>query len=644
MNGVRASFGRPPYLHELLVLGVAIATYASALPGAFVTDDRALILLNRELRQSQEWFAWFFRDYYWNTIISNHSVYRPLTILSFVATFRLAGAEPWAFVLSNVALHAAVSLLVLILGRRLIGEPGALFGALLFAAHPLHTEAVAWIAGRGELLAATAALGACLLALRATSVDEPRPGRYVLGAAAAYAVAVFSKEHVVLLPGWVALVYLLDRPRRSFRRTAALVAGMGVVLVGFVLLHAMATRAGAGANLRLYNPAAEVPTAQRWLTAAAVIWRYLSLFVWPADLSHDYSYAQILPSSGLGGREGAGIAAILACLAAIAFTARRLPGLALALALVPVTFFVGSNIPFPIGTVMAERLTYLPTVGLTLAVGWALAVLGSSQSGRWPSWLTVGVVVALTALLALRATSRNADWQDPGALQTAALRVSPRSANVHTSLADLEIKHGNYARARAHAEEALRIYPRLPVAMLALATAHRAAGDHEAAIQLAQELVAIAPGSARMKLFLAECYGLAGQPQKAVVAYEELIAGDPGIPDLHYNLGRILSELGRHDEAEVRLREALRLRPGFALAHQALGALYLRTGRPARALDAYGEALRASPSDGVARYGMAVAALAVGDRQGALTHARQAAAGGVKVPEEFWRAVEAGAR
>src|SRR3970282_2123865 len=93
----------------------------------------------------------------------------------------------------------------------------------------------------------------------------------------------------------------------------------------------------------------------------------------------DYSSAQILPSRGLGVQEALGLELVIALLVAIGWARRRASGLALAPAFTPGTFFLVSNLPFPIGTIMAERVTYLPTVGLCLAAGWLLARAGLAE-------------------------------------------------------------------------------------------------------------------------------------------------------------------------------------------------------------------------------------------------------------------------
>jgi len=603
----------------LAVLAAAVLPYLNALDGALLSDAALMIGENPALRGSTEWLAWFGRDFYWGSPMGDPTLYRPLTVWSFLVHLRTTGLTPGPFLLGNVLLHAAASLLVLALGDRLVARPAGLLGALLFAVHPIHTEAVAWVMGRSELLAAVFALGACLLGLRARDCDARRPWAAAGGAVAAYAAALGAKEHVALLPLWFGLTWLVERPRRAGRVTAAMGVASLFVLAGFLALraHALVREDGRPA-LGLFNPAADVPAPRRWLTALAVIARYAGLLVWPGPLSHDHGFAETVASTGLGLQEAVGLAVVVGLAAVTGLAARWQPGLALALALVPVSFVLVSNLPFPIGTVMAERLLYLPSAGLALAAGWLLARL------PLPAWLTLGarapatppspawrpiaaaslVVLAVTALAA-RTVIRNADWRSKERLVAATRAASPRAAWAAFLAALLERDRGADARAIALAEESLRIYPR----------------NHDA--------LAV----------LGDLHARQGRLHDAIRRYEEGLAIFPRSAPLHDTLGWALGQTGRWAEAERELRESARLDPGLLSPRLRLGGLLLRTGRPDEALAAYREAARIAPRDPLPRWGMAGAAFATGDLAAAAVHARQAALAGYPVPEAFWRSL-----
>ncbi len=609
---------------ELVIGAAAIASYLSALQGDFVSDALTAIPLNPALVRSRGWLVWFLRDFFWGSTLEDVTLYRPLTTLSFLLHIRTTGVAPGPFLFGNVLLHAGISVLGFWLGSRLVGRLAAFLAAMFFAVHPLHVEVVAWIMGRSELLSGLFALAACLGFLRATDLDEPRPWHFSVGAVLAYLAALFSKEHVALLPLWVALLWWLDRPNRAVK--PALYVGLGSVaaLALFLALRASALTRQPTVELTigLFNPGAVVSTPLRWLTAAAVIWRYTLLFFWPARLSNDYSYAQTEASTGLGGAEAAGLLVILALLAGIVVAWRRAPGVALALAFAPITFFLVSNIPFPIGTVMAERLTYLPSLGLFWVVGWAVSrVPWPAALSRWV-WqrdeetpektgqrgrvVAAAVAVVLLALF-VRTVARNYDWRDNFALFTAALRVSPKSSVVLTGSAAMERVKGNVDRATELAQEAVRIYPKNFNALLLLGEIAMFRKDFDGAIDSYRKALAMGPRSAEVRS----------------------------------DLGIALKRNGRVVEAEHEFRAALRLSPRLFPARLALGGLLLDTKRPNEALHEFREAAHLSPRDPTPLYGMASAFLALGDREAAEANARRAAAAGFPVPDSFWQSLKA---
>jgi tetratricopeptide (TPR) repeat protein len=522
-----------PRAAALWVALAASLPYVTALQGSFVSDAATLLGKNPELAASSGWIEWFGRDFYWGTPIQDVTLYRPLTLLSLLAQVRTTGLAPLPFLAVNVALHVVVSLAVLVLGRSLLTPRAALAGALLFAVHPIHTEAVAWIMGRSELLAAALALASCLCFLRAADRAGSRRVAWAAAAAAAFFAAVLSKEHVATLPVWMAAATLLIRRRRPPASAWLAVALAGAALAGFAVLRSAALRrvAEVPLDLELFNPAADLPTPWRWLAAAGVTARYAALLAWPGTLSHDYSLAQI-PTRVLGGWEVAGILVVVLAAAAIVLAARREPGLAIVALLGPITGFAVSNVPIVIGTIMAERLVYLPSVSAALAAGW---LLGRLPRRRAFAALGLFVLAALTA----RTAVRNLDWRDDRTLYEAALVASPRSAYVKAVVADQALARGDIARAETLVRSALEIHP----------------DYYDGRVILARTLIARSawlPAAAEIRA----AYALA--------------TDDPARSRLRGNLGYVLYRAGRIEESIREYREALRLDPSNQTARSAL--------------------------------------------------------------------------
>lgn len=588
-----------------LVLLAAVLPCLNALGGGFVSDAGPMFQPGAALVSSREWAAWLGRDYYWGTAFQDVTLYRPLTVFSFLAHLRTTGLDPRAFLAGNVLLHGAVSLLVLLLGRRLVGATAALAGALVFAVHPIHTEAVAWVMGRAELLAALFAVATCILFWRATDLEERRRWPFAIGSVLAFFAALCSKEHVILLPLWLALASLVDR-RRARRPALFLVAGSAAAAGIFLLLRAAAlTRAPEMILDRgLFNPAAVVDWPSRWLTAASVIARYAKLLVWPVPLSHDYSYAQIPASASVGALEILGIGLVIGSLVAtiLALTG-RLSAAALTVSFAALTLLPVSNLPFAIGTVMAERLVYLPSVGIALLAGWLFARLPLKPV------VSHGVLATIVVLLAWRTVERNPVWKDDYSLYSAALAASPRSAQAHVVLAELELARGNPARAVELARQALRLFPVFYSGHVALAKGLVAGGQLQPAADEIRKALPLAPHDDRIRA------------------------------QLHNNLAVVLGKLGHTTAAEAQCREAIRLAPDDLAPRVALIELLRLASRPAEAQAELREAMRVRPYRPAQIYPLAAAALALGELESARELARRAAEAGVAVPPEFYRAL-----
>jgi len=647
-----------------VVVLAGLLVYLNAIPADFVFDDLVLIRNNKAFLDSalndREWLAWFGRHYWWGKedLGTGEEVraelYRPVTILSYAVNAQASGLDARVFHAVNVVLHAGVGLLVLGLGRRLVGPAAALLGALLFAVHPLHTEAVTGIVGRAELLAALFGLASVLCAFRAAAPSARGWAWWGGAGVGLFFLALLSKEHVATLPVWLALALAVEREGRSPRRSILIVASMlAAGVVHYAIWRGVITAWGGPVPIpEINNPTVGVPVVVRWLTAAAVTLRYAWLFVWPARLSPDYSYAEILPSRGLGVAELGGIALIAGLVGVIVLALRRHPGLGLALAFVPVTFFVVSNFPFPIGAVMAERLTYLPTVGACLAVGWALARLGwrgrppavpprrasggpgglgaaLAPSGRW-GWVVAGLCAAALVGYAARTVVRNLDWRDEYTLFASAKTVSTRSFKVRLNLASAAMSLGRPHVAVEAMEESLELNPppEGTVDLLkTLADAYLVMGRPAQAEQSLRRAIQVSGAKALAPhLGLGEVYIAQGRDELAAEQYRATAALFPDSVTPRHNLGNVLWRMGRMAEAEQALRDTLRLKPDFVAAHLSLGGLLLQSGRILAAREQFEQALRLRPNDPKVLYGMFLAASRLGDLAAAQQYRGRAAA------------------
>ena len=160
----------PPWRAALLVLLVAVGTYANSVLNGFAYDDNTIIVGSPVVTEGRVVDA--LTSSYWPQAVGGAGLYRPVTLSSFALEWGLWNGHPAGFHLVNLAVHSAVSLLVFLLLLPVSATLPALVGGVLFAVHPVHSEAVANVVGRSELYSALFVLGACLLFLKGRGSDE----------------------------------------------------------------------------------------------------------------------------------------------------------------------------------------------------------------------------------------------------------------------------------------------------------------------------------------------------------------------------------------------------------------------------------------------------------------------------------------
>ena len=425
-----------------LLLAVVTLIYGNTLRSEFTMDDGIYVLRNAQVTQASV------RALFAPNKISN--VFRPVTFASFALNWRLGGARPFGFHLFNLILHAGVTWLLFLLLEALLGPSPqakvvAFAAALMFAVHPLHTEAVSSVVGRAELLAAGFLFAAWILHLN----DQQIP------ALICFVLALLSKESaVIFLP--LVLVGDYARGKWKSRLRYAVIAGVTVAYLG-MLWKAQGGRFGQISISQLDNPLAVIPAQWRILNALRVAWKYAALHFYPAKLSCDYSFNTI--PIYLDWRHT--LPALLGAMAAVAVWIwavwKRRSGLILAGGIYLVGFAVTANILMPTGTIMGERLAYLPSAGFCL-----LAALGWNWLRGRQRIVALTALTAVVAAFGMRTMVRNRDWQDNLNLYSAAVRVSPGSAKMHNNLGGEYMAAVQWDLAASEYETALRINPDYP--------------------------------------------------------------------------------------------------------------------------------------------------------------------------------------
>ena len=486
----------------LAVIACALVPYLPALWNGFAMDDLYIIVWNPLVHSVQGvWRA--FGGPYWPPDLGGQ-MYRPLPLATFAVDWTIAHGHPVWFHAMNLLWHAGVAVIVTKFALRSPSPDGrggqgvrsaALVTGLVFAVHPVHVEAVANVIGLAELMAAA---GVCLAVYAAVVRQD------VLLSGAALLLGLLSKENAVVAPaliGWAWAVGLPSRPtsRRmlAFAASWVVIAGAYLALRGIVL-HPYA-RLHAIAPVFL----GESAFAGR-LTAIAALEDVLRLLVFPLTLRVDYSPAErTIIRSLVDGRFLIGLACLAVWAGLLVMAWRRQRRLeAYGLGWIAIAFLPVSNLLFSTGVLLAERTLYLPSVGLTLAAGAALARLPAPRLR-----IALGLLVAAGAV---RTALRTPVWHDDFSVTQSILQDSPDSYRGPARMAALYQSHRQPERALAALRIASRTFDRDPTLFIAGADAALTLGQSRLADSLlarAELLCSRCPGYYRTQALAARSRG-----------------------------------------------------------------------------------------------------------------------------------------
>ena len=520
-----------PWLYAAVV-ALALVASASGLSNGFALDDLALVADNARVHSLDQLWRLFALPY-WPPQYGA-SLYRPLVTLFYALQWAAGGGAPWVFHMVSVVLYAALCALVLALLLYMIAPGPAVIGALLFAVHPVHVEAVANVVGQSELLASLAMVASSVVYVRARRAGAFRTPT-ILSLCGLYGVAVLCKEHALLLPVLLAALewFAVEGPPagswqvlvQRARATAPLVGGLVVVAAVYLI-----TRTIVVGELLGEKHLVPVHGFRRVWVMLVVVPQWLRLLVWPAHLSADYSPRQIEIPAGPGSEIVLGIAILLASVAAFVALGRGphatrgdRRAARLGLAWLAITLLPVSNL-FSV-MLVAERTLLLPSVGAVLVAGaailWAtrsIAQWGAAPSARVGAPVAVSAIaVALIVAGAIRSMGRQRVWRDNATLFTQTAEDAPRSYRAQFFYGQLLFEQGR----RAEGERRLRL-----------------------AIALNPTPSDVSPLN-----YLATQYRDAGLCTQALPLYERALANDDARPDVRYGMAACLLETGRVREA-----------------------------------------------------------------------------------------------
>ncbi len=560
-------------------------------------DDTDYVTQNKFIQHglSLKSIGWAFTTFY-------ASNWHPLTWLSHMTDWTVFGNHPGPHHLVNAVLHTLNSILLLLLLLYMTGNlRRSAVVAFLFALHPIHVESVAWVAERKDVLSTCFWLVTTL----AYSWYVRRPSWQRMSAVTgAFTIAILAKPMVVTLPFTLLLldIWPLRRLRLDFgnpARTAADMARRAVekwplfllTLASSVLTY-LAQKAGGAVSSEI-----ALPAWVRFCNAAMSYWRYLGKMVWPDPLITYYHH------------EGRGIIVPLALMAALGLAFVTVACLRLGkkrpYLIMGWFWYLGTLVPvigFPVQVgvqAMAERYSYIPLIGIFIAIVWFIGDAGDGISKVKP--LLRVAAIGIIAVFAVLTMNQVKVWKSTITLFSHVLQTDPRGEFPNLSLGAANMREKNYAEAQRYLEYALSYNPNGPQTLSYYSFClMEKSGSGPADLQVVQQCLdrayRVSPENRDVLVNLAELCNKTGRPVEAEGYCRKILSRTPDFLTAEYYLADALQAQKRYDEAAQVYRGVLAADPANSDALNSLGIVLYTEGKPVDAVNAFTQALRVKPN------------------------------------------------
>ncbi|MBL7795810.1 MAG: tetratricopeptide repeat protein [Saprospiraceae bacterium] len=616
---------------SLLLFAFAFLLYANTLTHGFVQDDAIVITDNMFTTQGvdgipgilgKDTFFGFFKVEGKETLVSGGR-YRPLTLVMFALLYEVAGNNPFPFHLLTVLLFAATcvllyrTLLLLLRGWNAGSERASLvawIAALIFAAHPIHTEVAANIKGCDEIVTLLGSLGALWLTLRYADTQKAIWGRL---AAVVFFLACLSKENAATFVVVIPLALWFFRSL-SWGQSIRLSLPVWIGFAAFFVIRGsiLHWKFGAAPMELMNNPFLKIEGAQ-WVaftfgeklaTILYTLGKYLVLLVFPHPLTHDY-YPRFI---GLKTFADPGVLLSVAAYGLLLWYALRGFGrrdpVAFSILFFLLTISIVSNLVFPVGTNMGERFAFMPSAGFCLAA----AVLLSRLS-NWKTAIGVAAVVALA--FSAKTLLRNPVWVSNESLFFTDAATSVNSAKINNACGGVLFEKAQAEKDEAkkmdmlresfrYANQALKIYPNYKDALITRAGCQYFLKNYDGAVDDYRVAAQIASNDPKPRTYLAIALREAGKyygEQKgdlaaAIQRLQESWQISPDDPETARLLGVANGMQGKTAEAIEWFQKAVKLAPDNASYLFDLGTAYHIAGDRVRGEEYRQQAIKKNPN------------------------------------------------
>lgn len=556
----------------VIIISVSLAVYFNALFNGFVYDDNPQVVGNpwiRDIKYLPDIFSKSVHSFQNQTPGLNY--YRPVMHVIYLLNYYVFGLKAWGFHLVNILFHAGVSVLIFsilfrILSQRsdVVNNPARLsslkkfdallsipfLAAMLFATHPIHTEAVTWVAGLPDLSFSFFCLLSFLFYITAGRAFN---GRYLLSLAS-YAIAMFCKETAVTFPLiLVAYDYAVHNGKGRFPLPWLRYVPYLVVIGFYMMARILALGGFAPAG---QNQGASVGVINIFPLFAL----YLEKLLLPLNLNFSYSLQPLGSIFEMNGIVSVCISGAFVLAAIVAMKKNKLVFFSLVLIMVPllpVFYLPGRGV-----NSFGERYLYLPAFGFTVFL--ALVISTIQIYFRKSAPLLFFMAVLIIGLYSVGTVKRNPVWKDDETLFTDVVMKSPGSPHPHYYLGMVYLRKGDNDKAIEQLQAAIKLGYRLNDGVIYhyLGLAFFNKGLMDECLGYFESAVKINPDFVDPHIYLGMVYGNLGNGKKAIEQFQTALKLQPGSATVHFDLALAEMNEGLEEEALKHFEDAVKLDPG----------------------------------------------------------------------------------
>ena len=471
----------------LLLYAVSFLLYANTINNGFVLDDGDLILNNNLVSNGTQSIPEILvTPYRYGVLKTDNDLYRPLSLVMFAAEYQLSSGKPMLSHVINVILFAFCVVVLFLFLLQLLGNEKttiAFLAALIFAFHPIHTEVVANIKSRDELLCFLFGISSLLLAIL---YGKKGNCFFLLLSIVCYFLSLFSKETSITLLIVFPFIFLFFPKWKRRRNLTFLFSIIIVASVYLILRQNVLTRYNANQSMNvdfIDNMLVGAPTNSiKIATSIFILGKYLQLLVFPHPLVCDYTYNSIPFTNFNSYNVAVTIIVYLVLVVGVFYFLKKNKAIALAIFWYLSSISLFSNFLFPVGVPMAERFLFLPSVGFCMVAAISLEKwLVKENIFSLKNYQLLATLFTLLALYAIKTINRNSDWKDNLTLFEQDGKTQPMNARlayyygteltkVATTNFDINNQNEQFHKAIIKLHQAIEIYPEFELAYVQLAS------------------------------------------------------------------------------------------------------------------------------------------------------------------------------